>query len=180
MSWSARFLALAFVGVMSVGCGDAVEPAPRFTRDEDALFQTDSLAYTVRRGDIGYEVSIGVTFTNATGMVVHFVNCLGSTSFELQKLVADQWHVVWSAVTPTCLSAPIVIAPGAGRALHLTILGGFPEGNVHPQFLVADISGEYRAVFHDVVHPDAGLPFGTTLPLASRVSNRFRLTVAPP
>jgi hypothetical protein len=141
-----------------------------------ALFRTDSVAYTLRARDNGYEAVIGVSFTNRTSDTTYFVNCNGAVGVSLEKLMEGNWRNAWSPVLPACLSPPIVVAPGATRSLPIRVFGGFPGSNVHPQFAVAEISGVYRAVWNSAVtHYQSQLPFGEPLPLAQRISNRFTL-----
>jgi hypothetical protein len=156
----------------------AAPAAATATADGAALFRTDSLAYTLRAGATGYEATIGVTFTNRSGGTAYFVNCRGATGVSLEKLVDGQWTAVYSPVINQCLSAPITVAAGATHRTQIAVSAGLPGSNVYPQFTVADVSGEYRAVWHHVLRSyQDRLPFGDPLPLESRISNRFSLTV---
>lgn len=150
------------------------------TRDASALFQTDSLGYTLAAGDRGYSGVIGVQFTNRTGQTVYFVNCNGATGVRLEKRIGDQWQSVWSPVLSACLSPPITVQPGATRDFRIAVFGGYPGSNTAPQFTVADIAGDYRAVWPDALRSyQDRLPFGEPLALAHRVSNTFVLRVEP-
>ncbi len=55
----------------------------QITRDIGALFQTDSLRYTLRATSWGLDGEIGVTFTNRTSGTVYIVNCKGATGVFL-------------------------------------------------------------------------------------------------
>jgi hypothetical protein len=143
-------------------------------------FQTDSVAYTLRSTDVGYEGTIGVRFTNRTSTTANFVNCRGGTGVELQKLVDNTWTSAWSPALLACLSAPIVVAPGGTHQSIISIFAGYKGSNYFPQFNITDIPGVYRAVWTEVVtdYQDR-LPFGNPLPLEHRVSNQFTISVKP-
>ena len=150
------------------------------TLEASALFQTDSLEYTLAAGVRGYSGEIGVRFTNRTGQTVYFVNCNGATGVRLEKRIGAQWQSVWSPVLPACLSAPITVQPGATHGFRIHVFGGYPGSNTAPQFAVADIAGEYRAVWPDALRSyQDRLPFGEPRALAHRVSNTFVLRVEP-
>lgn len=184
-----RLTRMALLGALSLlfvnGCHDGgiapdvVAPAP-LTRDTAAMFQTDSLAYTLHTGTIGYQGDVGVTLTNRTAGTIYIVNCGGSTSVQLEKRVGVAWQGVWSPAIPLCLSPPITVPVGGAYRTRISIFGGYPGTNTFPQFLVADVTGEYRAVWGSVLSTyQDRLPFGETLPLESRTSNRFTLTAEP-
>ncbi len=188
----ARIRAIAAIVVIAagpLGCGDAavgleglaVTPegpsVTTVTRDTTALFQTDSLAYSLRLGGDWYQGEIGVTFTNRTSGKVYIVNCGGSTGLRLEKRVAGQWQGVWSPIMPACLSKPITVPAGATYRTRIAISAGVIGTNTAPQFASPDITGEYRAVWFEVLSSyQDQLPFGEPLSLAARVSNRFVLT----
>ena len=158
-------------------CALARSLGGQITRDVGALFQTDSLRYTLRAQSVGFDGEIGLTFTNRTGGTVYIVNCNESTAVSLEKRVAGQWETVWSPPIPLCLSKPITIAVGATYRTRIRIFGGYPGANSYPKFSTTDIAGEYRAVWAQVLssyQPDS-LPFGARLPIDRRVSNRFIL-----
>ena len=176
---------IAALAVVSLAaCADREPSAARLTDaslvQDETLFRTDSLAYTLRAGSIGYEGRIGVEFTNRTAATVYIVNCGGATSLSLEKLVDGAWRPVWSPVIPACLSAPITVPAGGVYRTVIHVFGGYAGSNTAPQFEGADIPGTYRAVWHSVLasYQDR-LPFGQPLPLAQRVSNQFTLSVQP-
>jgi hypothetical protein len=149
------------------------------TRDAGASFQTDSLSYTLRLTTIGYFAQMKVIYTNRTLAPAYIVNCTGATSLTLEMVVDGQWKPVWAPVIAACLSAPIVVAPGASYSTVITVSAGYPENNAYPKFAVTELSGVYRAVWHSVLSSyQPALPFGEPLPLEARVSNRFTV-VAP-
>jgi hypothetical protein len=157
----------------------SAERVPVVARDQSALFQTDSLHYTLRASPAGYQATIGVAFTNKTGRTAYIVNCNGSTSMVLERLVDGRWRSVWSPLIPLCLSAPITVAAGLTYQTRIGVFGGYPESNVFPKFDIPDPTGVYRAVWRDVLSTyQDRLPFGDPLPLESRISNRFSLTAA--
>ena len=184
LSRRALFSALSLLIVN--GCHDGVlapdvVTSTPLTRDTAALFQTDSLSYTLRTSSIGYQGEVGVTLTNRTTGTIYIVNCGGSTSAPLEKRVGGAWIGVWSPVLPLCLSPPITVPVGGAYRTRITIFGGYPGTNFFPQFQVADVTGEYRAVWGNVLSSyQDRLPFGEPLPLEWRTSNRFTLTAQTP
>ncbi len=141
-------------------------------------FRTDATAYTVRSTEAGFEVTIPFTFTNAGSHTVHVVNCMGETSVQLEKLVDGEWVVAWSAAVPECLGPPIVVRTGQQWEGDVEVSSGLPGSNLYPQFEVAEIPGEYRLVWSDVVIPyNDPARAGEVLPLEQRTSNRFTLSV---
>jgi hypothetical protein len=172
--------------VALAGCAEAA-PAPTaiardsvviLPRDESALFQTDSLRYTLADGDVWYEARIVTRFRNATTGPVYFVNCQGATMLHLEKQVDGQWVSALAPIMPLCLSAPITITAGASYDLNVPVIAAHPNTNAAPKFTVVEIPGVYRIVWSDALNTyQDRLPFGTPLPLDQRVSNRFVLTL---
>jgi hypothetical protein len=178
--WPRASASLLAIGLAALGtsCNDSTtpDPAAAITRDTDALFQTDSLAYTLRAGFNGYDGEIGVTFTNRTTGTVYIVNCLEDTHLYLEKRVDGRWKAAWSPAVRACLSPPITIGIGATYRPRLWIFGGYPNSNTYPQFSIPDIAGEYRAVWVDVMSSYQDQPpFGDRIPIDQRISNRFML-----
>jgi hypothetical protein len=159
---------------------DSASPSA-FTRDVAPLFQTDSLSYVLRDNGSAYVGIIGVTLTNRTGGPVYIVNCNGIASVNLQKRFnSSEWQNVWSPVSPACLSPPITVRAGETHRISLGITGGHPGSSIFPQFSTDQIEGEYRILWRDVLssYRDRA-PFGDTLPLESRISNRFMISLGP-
>jgi hypothetical protein len=156
------------------------DPIESPTRDANALFQTDSLMYTLRGNDVGYAGTISIRFTNRTGGTAYFVNCKGETMLRLEKLVGDAWITTWAPIIQSCLSQPITVASGGAYESKIAVFGGYPDNNFVPKFS-GTIPGIYRIVWTDALssYQDTGGPFGTQLPFEQRVSNRFALTLAP-
>jgi hypothetical protein len=149
-------------------------------RDTTALFQTDSLTYTLRRGILGYSGVIKVRFTNRTGGTVYFVNCNGITGAGLEKRVGGRWIPAWSPVVPACLSAPITVPAGGSYEEQIGVFGGYPDSNAAPEFTVERIPGIYRAVYRPLrSYQEVGPTIGEPLPLEYRVSNPVVLNVEP-
>lgn len=149
--------------------------------DTAALFQTDSLAYTLRAGSVGYQADVGVTLTNRTTGTIYIVNCSGSTGVQLEKRVGIAWQGVWSPAIPLCLSPPITVPVGSTYRTRISIFGGYHGTNSYPQFSVADVTGEYSAVWDSVLstYEDRLPSFGEPLPPEWRTSNRFTLAAEP-
>lgn len=154
--------------------------APVVTRDSAALFQTDSLVYTMRT-DHDVTGDIGVALTNRTTGPLYIVNCSGSTGLALEKRVDGRWQYAWSPVIPLCLSPPIIVPVGGTYRTRVYINGAPPESGTRPQWLGGDVAGEYRLVWQQVLSSyDDRAPFGELLPLEARVSNRFTLRAQAP
>lgn len=167
---------------LAVSCDSpsVASPPSLISRDDDALFQTDSLGYTLRASPGGFYGEIGVTFTNRSSGTVYIVNCGGITAVQFERRVNAGWQMVWSAVVRACLSEPITVPAGATYRTRVWIFGGYPGSNSYPQFSIPDIAGEYRAVWVNVLSSyQERLPFGDPLPLEQRVSNRFMLATEP-
>ncbi len=185
---SCRRLSSACVALVAAilfhGCRGAAVPRHDTAPESGAvsapavLFQTDSAAYTLRAGEVGYQGRIGVRFTNRTEGAAYVVNCNGSTAVSLEKLVDGQWRAVWFPALAGCLDRPIIVPPRGTHDLIIDVFGGYADGNAFPRFAVADVAGVYRAVWDDVLRSyQDRLPFGDPLPLEQRLSNQFTLTV---
>lgn len=165
--------------VVLMGCNVLAGPeyvAP-VERETDALFQTDSLQYTMRAEGNSYQVAIGTTLTNPFDRAVAFVNCGGATGFHLQRLEGGTWRTVWTPIQPACLSDPLLVAAASTRRMSVFI---YATQSVPFQRLdVPEIAGVYRVVWTAMVTSYRPLPpWGDSIPLAQRVSNSF--TLAPP
>jgi hypothetical protein len=178
-------VALAALALLPA-CRDAVAPrdpatgAAALTRETAPLFQTGSLSYTLVAGSHGYEGEIDVRFTNRTAGTVFFVNCSGATSLSLEKRILGAWVAVWTPVLQHCLSQPITVPPGGTYDSRIGVFGGYPGSNAWPQFVVTNVAGSYRLVWHDALRSyQDRLPFGVPLALEHRVSNRFELQSQP-
>ncbi len=155
---------------------DAISPsaAAELTRDADALFQSDSLRYTLRPTGDGYAARMHFTFTNRTGATVYVVNCLGMTGMGLQKLIDGGWRTVWTPILLQCETPPITVSPGETWERPLGFTAGCVGGRVYPQLSIPDVAGTYRAIWPDALSSYLeATGFGDVLPEASRVSNRF-------
>jgi hypothetical protein len=150
-------------------------------RDITALFQTDSLSYTLNDNLWGWDLPIDVQFTNTTATTVYFVNCNDQTALHLERSVDGQWRPVWSPILPLCLGPPITVAPSEVRSLRVWVNAGYPDNNVAPKFAGSDIAGVYRIVWHQALstYDAKRTPFGDTLAFEYRVSNRFALNYRP-
>ncbi|MGH7752667.1 MAG: hypothetical protein ACREN5_07610 [Gemmatimonadales bacterium] len=158
-----------------LACSEPVSPRP-------AAFETDAPAYTLATTAIGYEGSIGFVFTNPNAGPAYIVNCQGATSLHLEKRVGTAWRVAWAPAINACLSAPIVVAPGAQYRGVVRIIDCSFRTNCAPRFAVPDIAGQYRLVWTAVLssYDDRRYPFGGLLPLEQRISNAFRISTATP
>ena len=172
------------VGVLTTlvaGCNDT--PASNgpwwVTRDTVALFQTDSLSYTLVHKSPVYIIAISATLANRTTRPMYFTNCNGATAISLQKQTASGWQSVISPILAACLSAPIVVGAGATHTFTVTLSAGEPGSNFGPKVSTTDLDGEYRLIWGDAFSSyDGTRATGAPLPESSRVSNRFAVRVA--
>jgi hypothetical protein len=179
------FAAVFGISGVSLACRETTSPValPAIARDTLALFQTDSLHYTlsVDPTALGYQVQLGVVFTNRTPRTAYFVNCGGGTSISLEKLVGARWQTVWTPILLACLSSPITVPPGGTYRRQLDVFGARPGTNMMPQFSMTDLTGVYRLAWHEVVYDyQDHLPWGEPLAAEHTVSNRFTLTASAP
>jgi hypothetical protein len=147
-------------------------------RDTAALFQTDSLSYTLIHRDGGYSMNVNVTLTNRSGGSIYISNCHGATGIYLQKATPSGWQIVLSPVLPACLSPAIIVAANQEQPFDLYLTGGEPGSNLAPQYRVTDLDGEYRLLWDGAFasyDPNTGT--GAPIAEASRVSNRFLVRV---
>jgi hypothetical protein len=177
---SARLLvgAIGLAAALAAGCDQPTQPLEEIVvpRDSLALFQTDSMHYSVKTSGSWYQTTIDVVFTNRTGRTAFFVNCNGATSLRLEKFVEGQWQYVWSPLLPACLSAPITVAAGASYRSTVQVVAGIPGTNTAPHFATTDLTGVFRLVWLNLVYDyQSSLPWGEPLPLDARVSNRFHV-----
>ena len=171
VTWSDHPRCLLIVPALLSGCL-SVTGAPDLP-----LLQTDVLTYELVWDDLGFMVSIPYAFTNRTGGSVYLENCSGAFALHLEREDGGDWHSAWAPVLPACLSSPIVIEEDELWVDTLKVWGGLPGSNFRPQFDVADPAGRYRIVWDEALSSfQDGLPFGSPLPLAERVSNAFQLT----
>lgn len=73
-----------------------------------------------------------------------------------------------------CVSAPIVVEPGASYRAQAAINVGRPGSNFEAQFATGPVDGVYRLVWSALSY--AG-PERDDVPPGERVSNRFTLSV---
>lgn len=154
------------------------------TRESQAPIQTDSLIYTLNRQDPGWVTHIPFEYRNPTSDTIYVVNCNRTIGMNLEQRIGSEWQVIWNPVLPTCLSDPIVIAPGAVYADTLMIFGARPNTNTEPSFSDTTFTGTYRLVWHGLVRhyrTDRGANFGDAVPVEHRISNEFgfRKTTGP-
>jgi len=153
------------------------------TRDSSAPIQTDSLSYTLKRDALGWATRIPFTYRNPTADTIYVVNCNRTLAMALEQRAGDAWRTNWHPALPVCLSAPVVIAPGAVYVDTMAIFGAPPGRNVAPEFGDTTFTGTYRLVWHNLVthyRTDAGANFGGAVPLEYRYSNEFVLRKAKP
>jgi hypothetical protein len=138
---------------------------------------TDASSYVLEPEWVGLRTSIGIRFLNRSAETMYIVNCRGGLAATLQKRVGGEWVTYWSPVLQQCLSAPIVVAPGATFEQQLNVWGALPGSNALPQWASADVAGTYRLVLGNLVwnYDDRRHGFGDKVPLELRTSNEFVL-----
>jgi hypothetical protein len=182
-TWRTAIL-LLLTGACSAGDASAPQaPAPStgLERDRLASFQTDTLSYSFRADSNGYEAEISVAFTNHSPATAYFQNCVGSTGTRVERLSNGQWTLAWSAITPACLSQPIIVQPQMTYRMTLAIHAGYPDCSCEPKVLTDSVSGVYRIVWNQLYgsYNGATLAYSSALPFEMRVSNPFVLTAQP-
>ncbi len=183
--WSrrAKVGALALTVALIQACGTSALPTTpveqSLTRDSSAQFQTDSLAYTLNAGVIGYDASLIIVYANSATSIAYFDNCNGATGVRFEKLVGSEWQAAWSPNVPLCYSPPIAVLPGRTHLFHVDVFAGYPDCQCGPRFLTPDIPGVYRAVWSVgfPTDPASTSVAGGTRTLVRGVSNRFMLSV---
>lgn len=146
-------------------------------RDQEAPVQTDSLVYHVAGESPWYSVDIPFKYRNDTGRTISIVNCHGGLNIALEKRVGDAWVRFYQPILLMCLSAPITIAPGATFSSTAAIHGAIPGFNAGPEFGSTDLDGEYRLVWHNLVHDYDERKQGFGEPVGPLRSNPFLLVV---
>jgi len=158
------------------GCGRADTDPTLSLGDSAVSLQTDSTEYSLQFDDPGWRTTVGFTYRTESD-TVYIVNCNGTILMTLQKLEPEGWTDAWYAEGNQCLSPPIVVPPGNVFQGEVYIWGAEPGIRSYNTFRVPEIEGEYRLVWNQPVHHylNGRGTFGDTIPLANRVSNRFRL-----
>ncbi len=177
MKYLLPILAVALLSACQDGPTTPAPPPVVTVRDSTPLFQTDSLVYTLARGNLTLETSVGITLRNRTGGPAYLLNCGGAAAAVLEHLAGDTWVPVWYAIIGACPGQLFV--PDGGEVRYTQrIFGGTPESGLGEKFLTDVETGVYRLVFPRVLRSfQPQLPFGEPLPLEARVSNRFTLLV---
>lgn len=174
-------VALAGSATLASGCRETpVQPDPELRADGDTVaFHTDAASYTLTRGAHGYNGRIVAVYVNRTGKPVYIANCNGTSTVTLEKWENGAWRPAYSPPTFLCLSLPMDVPPGGTQQFEVNLADAFarPDGTRASE---AEVRGQYRAVWQDVVWdllPDANRT--TQLPLELRHSNVFTLNPAP-
>ena len=134
--------------------------------------QTDATRYVSHEGPYGPEITIHATFTAPKDRTVYVLHCNGAISTAMQRLVGNKWVNAWSAETNSCLSPPIVLAPGAQHKDTMTFRRVTDIVIYAPNNRDVIQPGTYRLVWHNVLtsFDINARPFGPDLPLEQRVS----------
>lgn len=117
-------------------------PSPgmaRFSVSPDTLFFARSAAF---QGG-----SLLLRVTNAAGVPLYVERCgnLSFPGFVLERESAGEWQVEYSAICPSVLELPIVVAPGTNETFPLPVAHSI-HPDARPRFRSDDPSGTYRLV----------------------------------
>jgi hypothetical protein len=156
-------------------CSTNGSAIPDVVRDPALFVQTDTMHYEFKSTGDEIESSVSYTYRNRSTDTLYIVNCSGFIAASFQKKNGTTWTAFWSPETNLCLSAPIVIAPGATFSGKARIFGSPPGQNRYPQLPLGDLTGVYRLVIPGVVlhYSDRNQNHGTLVPLEQRSSNEF-------
>lgn len=182
-------LALLAACTTMPGCADSNEPALKSATERGTAIQQSSPAlrtradsYTLTATEAGYQGIIEFSFHNPTDQTVYIANCNGENPPELQKLIDGKWVTAWRGYQSSCSDAPITVGPHQQYRHRFGVFGGFPSNDAYPKFLVPEIGGTYRLLWHkvgDFKDHRVSTSLGAELPLESRISNQFQITVGP-
>jgi hypothetical protein len=138
--------------------------------------QTIGSAFSFVQANGHMSGEIPYVFTNRTGAPVYLLNCNGAFGIRLERFKSGGWTTTWSPVIPHCLSAPIVIEPGASFESTISVVAGILGSSVYPRFEEADPSGTHRIVWTAALSSFQNVtPFGEPIGLEYRLSNSFQL-----
>lgn len=136
-----RFVAILLTTGLLAGCAQHLDLGPL---PDSAPVAVDSNLYVLTQTSHGWETTIGFTFTNVSDREIEIENCQGAYFVNLEAQVNGAWETAWSPVIPLCLSAPIVLAPGATHEKDLLVTAGEPGSNTYPQFEIEDLNRPFR------------------------------------
>jgi hypothetical protein len=172
-----KTLLLAPAVLLVLGCAPGSEHL--LGLQQSPPITTDRATYELAASSIGWETTIGFTFTNPRADAVYLVNCRRIYAIVLEKEVEGRWVPGWGNITPQCLSPAIEVQPGATWTDQVHVFAGLPGSNNRPQFAFEHPQGTYRLVLEPLVSFDPDrYPFGPSLPLEQRISNSFDI-IAP-
>jgi hypothetical protein len=172
---AARYFIIAAAVTLTAACQGlgplSPEPDAQGAATAGTGLRTDASSYLLEPQWVGLRTEIGISFPNTTGRRMYIPNCHGGLNTRLEKRVDDSWVPYWSPVLLLCVSAPIIIEPGATLTRTINVWGALPDTNAGPAWASADVEGTYRMVLGGVAWQ------GTTeeVPLELRTSNEFTL-----
>ena len=161
--------------------------APREPRAPPLVVTDSSLALKV--GEWSYRADIPFRYTNRSRHTAAIPGCRPPGPPELQWWDGSRWAPAYDVIESACLSPPFLIAPGAFVVDTLRVVvsrdGTGPTGRpFEPAWRGPRTSADYRLVWdlHDAAPRSTRDRYrvGPLRPLAARVSNTFRLTLAAP
>jgi hypothetical protein len=148
-----------------------------------------ALDYTVRAQGTFYRPEIPFRYTNWTSDTLVLTGCHPPSEPHLEWWDGEEWRSAFDRIELLCLSSPFAIPPGTiiddtvrvNVSRDPTGPGGRPIG---PHWKASHGVGEYRLMWPlqkqaSPAEHQEGLG-GAPRPVAERVSNVFRLTIATP
>jgi hypothetical protein len=169
-------ICVAFV-ILTGACGPS-RTAVSADLGTAALFQADSLQYTMRRVGELRTAEVTFTFTNRTDRDVAFANCGGFTAFVVERWIGRRWEAAYRPSFDMCVSSPLVVVAGASRTMKTPLTAMPPRMITYPGAALdaSNVDGVYRIVWTDVNHMVGGEKSSyQPLPVGSRASNNFTL-----
>jgi len=153
-----------------------VHHIPGPPRDDEAPIQTRALEYTLRPRSGGLQIRVTFTFRNLTRDTAYIMRCV-DPEVRLQRLGEGGWESVGRTGSFACLGEPIVVSAGGEWQGRFFLSGAAPDCNCVPKFAEGQPEGTFRLALDGVVDGfdwETGRG-GDALPLAQRVSNRFKI-----
>ncbi len=146
-------------------------------QEDEPLLRTEGEEFELREPSGGPQLTIPYRFVNRSGSRVFLVNCLGDVRPHMDRRVGGRWVQAYAPLRLFCLSAPVVIEPGAE---YYDTLNVYREGLIDPsdpQAETPDLEGTYRLRWEIALSSfdKDNYPFGEPIRLRFRVSNSFVL-----
>jgi hypothetical protein len=106
------------------GCSSPESQAERANGVEiGGALRTDARSYRLKRDWVALKTEIGIRLTNQSQQTMYIVNCRGGMHTPLDKWVDGRWVRYLTPIGADCLSAPIVVEPGATLTRSVEVWG---------------------------------------------------------